>query len=318
MNVISGPSVGGRPATIPVRRRSVARREAIWGYVFISPWLIGFFAFSLGPLLSVLYFSLTKYSVLAPPVWVGFENYLQIFTGDPLFWTSLYNTVYYVVFAVPLEVVLAFVIALLLNGKIRGLPVYRTLFYIPVVVPSVASSVLWVWLLDPQLGILKFLLSLFGVSSPDWLQSEIWSKPAIVSLGVWYLGTYMIIYLAGLQGIPRHLYEAAAIDGASWWSKLWTVTIPMLTPTIFFNLLMGIINSFQVFAFAYIMTNGGPLNSTLFYVLYIYQHAFQYFEMGYATALSTILLLIVLAATLLVMRWSQSWVYYEGQTEKSP
>ena len=318
MNVISGQSVGGRPATIPVRRRSVARREAIWGYVFISPWLIGFFAFSLGPLLSVLYFSLTKYSVLAPPVWVGFENYLQIFTGDPLFWTSLYNTVYYVVFAVPLEVVLAFVIALLLNGKIRGLAVYRTLFYVPVVVPSVASSVLWVWLLDPQLGILKFLLSLVGVSSPDWLQSEIWSKPAIVSLGVWYLGTYMIIYLAGLQGIPRHLYEAAAIDGASWWSKLWTVTIPMLTPTIFFNLLMGIINSFQVFAFAYIMTNGGPLNSTLFYVLYIYQHAFQYFEMGYATALSTILLLIVLAATLLVMRWSQSWVYYEGQTEKSP
>lgn len=316
MSGVSGTSVRPGNAVIPRRHRSLRQREAIWGYLFIAPWLVGFFVFSAGPILSVLYLSLTTYSVLAPPVWTGFANYLKIFTADPLFWTSLYNTVYYVVLAVPLEVVLAFVLALLLNGKIRGLALYRTVFYLPVVVPSVASSVLWVWLLDPQLGILKFLLSLVGVGSPDWLQSEVWSKPAIVSLGVWYLGTYMIIYLAGLQGVPRHLYEAAAIDGATWWSKLWTVTIPMMTPTIFFNLLMGIINSFQVFTFAYIMTNGGPLNSTLFYVLYIYQHAFQYFEMGYATALSTILLLIVLGATLLVMRWSRSWVYYEGQTER--
>lgn len=316
MNGIPRTELEQRYAVIPGRRRSLQQQEAIWGYLFIAPWLVGFFAFSAGPILSMLYLSLTEYSVLAPPVWTGFTNYLKIFTADPLFWTSLYNTVYYVLLAVPLEVVIAFVIALMLNGKIRGLAAYRTLFYLPVVVPSVASSVLWVWLLDPQLGILKYLLSLVGLGSPDWLQSEIWSKPAIVSLGVWYLGTYMIIYLAGLQGVPRHLYEAAAIDGADWWSKLWVVTIPMMTPTIFFNLLMGIINSFQVFTFAYIMTNGGPLNSTLFYVLYIYQNAFQYFEMGYATALSTILLVVVLVATMLVMRWSQGWVYYEGQSEK--
>ena len=310
---------GERPSVATARpaRLSLAQREAIWGYVFISPWLFGFLIFSLIPIGAVIYLGFTEYSVFESPKWIGLRNYQKIFGGDPLFWTSLYNTVYYVLLAVPGQVVIGFLVALALNQKVRGLTFFRAAYYLPVLIPYVVSSILFVWILDPQVGVLRYALGLVGIPSPQWLQSEQWAKPAIVLLTIWHMGGYMLIYLAGLQGIPQHLYEAAEIDGAGPWSKLWNVTIPMLTPTIFFNLIIGIINSFQVFTLAYIMTKGGPLNSTLFYVLYIYRQAFEFFQMGYAAALATILFAVVLTVTVIVFRWSRSWVYYEGAVEST-
>jgi len=306
IGTVSLPARSGR------RRLSLRIRHWLWGYVFISPWLIGFLVFSAGPILAIFYLSFTEYSVFAPPQWLGLRNYAKLFTDDALFPTSLYNTAYYVALAVPGQMLVAFVAALLLNIRVRGLTVFRTVYYMPVLVPYVVSSVVFVWLMDPQVGILKYMLSVVGVVSPDFLHSEAWAKPAIAFLSFWGMGGTMLIFLAGLQGIPDHLYEVAEIDGAGALAKLRHVTIPLMTPTILFNLIMGIIGSFQVFTFAYIMTRGGPLNSTLFYVLYIYRHAFEFFRMGYAAALAAILFLCVLAVTVIIFRWSRSWVYYEG------
>ncbi|HBY97920.1 MAG TPA: ABC transporter permease [Chloroflexi bacterium] len=304
----------------PTRRPrplSLKSRQALWGYIFILPWLLGFLLFTAGPILAVFYLGFTEYSVFSPPSWVGLKNYSKIFADDPLFVTSLGNTLYYVALSVPGQIVLAFFVALLLNSRIRGLGIYRTIFYLPVIVPYVVTSVLFLWILDPQVGILKYFLSGVGLPSPQWFQSETWSKPGIVLLSLWYMGTYMLIFLAGLQGIPEHLYEAADLDGATARQKLFSITIPLMTPTIFFNLINGIINSFQVFTFAYIITKGGPLNSTLFYVLYIYRQAFEFFHMGYASALATILFVLVLGVTVLMFRWSRSWVFYEAGGDRA-
>jgi multiple sugar transport system permease protein len=305
-------SPGARPAAPGSARLSLATREAIWGYVFIAPWIVGFLAFSAFPILAVLYLGFTEYSIFESPKWIGLRNYTKILTDDRLFYTTLYNTTYYVLAAVPGQMLLGFGAALLLNQKVRWLVFWRSAFYLPVVVPYIVSSLVFVWLLEPQVGVLKYVLDAVGLPSPQWLQSEIWAKPAIVLLSLWHMGSYMLIFLAGLQGIPEHLYEAADLDGASPVHKLRHVTIPMLTPTILFNLVIGIINSFQVFTFAYVMTKGGPLNSTLFYVYYIYRRAFEFFEMGYAAALATILFLVVLAVTMVIFFWSKHWVYYEG------
>jgi multiple sugar transport system permease protein len=293
-------------------RLSIGQREALWGYLFVAPWIVGFLLFSAFPILAVLYLGFTEYSVFEAPRWVGLRNYAKIFGDDRLFWTTLYNTTYYVALAVPGQMLLGFAAALLLNRKIKGLVFWRSAFYLPVLVPYIVSSILFVWLLEPQAGVLKYALDRVGLASPQWLQSEVWAKPAIVLLSLWHMGSYMLIFLAGLQGVPEQLYEAAELDGAGPWRKLWNVTIPMLTPTILFNLVVGIINSFQVFTFAYVMTKGGPLNSTLFYVYYIYRRAFEFFEMGYASALATILFAVVLVLTLLIFGWSKRWVYYEG------
>lgn len=304
----------------PTRRPrplSLKSRQALWGYIFILPWLLGFLLFTAGPILAVFYLGFTEYSVFSPPSWVGLKNYSKIFADDPLFVTSLSNTLYYVALSVPGQIVLAFFVALLLNSRIRGLGIYRTIFYLPVIVPYVVTSVLFLWILDPQVGILKYFLSGVDLPSPQWFQSETWSKPGIVLLSLWYMGTYMLIFLAGLQGIPEHLYEAADLDGATARQKLFSITIPLMTPTIFFNLINGIINSFQVFTFAYIITKGGPLNSTLFYVLYIYRQAFEFFHMGYASALATILFVLVLGVTVLMFRWSRSWVFYEAGGDRA-
>lgn len=291
---------------------SLSTREAIWGYLFISPWLIGLIWFSLGPIGGVIYFSFNEYSVLESPHWVGLRNYQKIFGDDPLFWRSLGNTLFYVGLQVPALIVFGFALALLLNQKVRGIAVYRAAFYMPTIVPAVANAVVWVWLFNPQLSVLRLFLDPFGLPSPLWLQSEAWSKPALVIVGFWAtLGTSMMIFLAGLQSIPDQLYEAADIDGASSFAKLTNVTLPLMTPTIFFNLVMGIINSFQVFVYAFIMTKGGPLNSSLMYVQYIYQRAFEYFEMGYASALAFILFLLVLCLTALVFWSSRRWVTYD-------
>ena len=288
-------------------------KEAIWGYFFISPWIVGLIAFSAIPILSAIYYGFTRYDIFTPPVWIGLTNYRKMFTDDPLFWKSLYNTAYYVCISVPLRLLLAFSLAMLLNSRIRGMAVYRSLIYIPMVVPIVAAAILASWILHPRIGIMNYLLSFMKIPAIRWMVTERWSKPAIVLVSLWRIGETTIIFLAGLQGIPTQLYEAADIDGATPRVKLFRITIPMLTPVILFNLIIDIIHSFQVFAFALIMTKGGPLNSSLFFVLYIYQQSFNFFHMGYACGLATVLFLIVLGLTILVFRSSESWVYYEAE-----
>jgi multiple sugar transport system permease protein len=291
---------------------SQSRQMAVTGYLFIAPWLLGLIIFTLFPILAVFFLSFTHYGIFDTPTWVGLENYTRILTGDRLFRISLWNTLYYVGISVPLHVAIGFLLALGLNAKLRGETLYRTLFYVPSIVPQVAAVLLFVWLFQPQIGLINFFLDLVGVKGPNWLGRPEWAKPALIIMSMWGVGGGMIIYLAGLQSIPQHLYEAAEIDGANEWHQFWSVTVPMMTPTIFFNLVIGLIGSFQVFTTAYVATGGGPLNSTLFYVLYLYRKGFQDFQMGYASALAWILFLLILVLTLLVFRSAASWVYYES------
>lgn len=284
---------------------------SFWGYAMASPWIVGFLVFVLGPMVASAYFSLTEYSVLKPPVFVGLENYAKLFTDDRRYGAALYNTIYYTVFQVPLSIILSLTVAILLNQGLPGERIFRTIYYMPSVVSGVAMSMLWLWLFDPNLGLLNVVLGWFGLRGPLWLQDPHWSKPALILMSMWGIGGGMVIFLAGLQGVPKELYEAAMADGAGWLYTITRITIPLITPTIFFNLIMGIIGSFQVFTAAYIMTNGGPVNSTLFYVLYLYQTAFRFFEMGYASAMAWVLFFIVLVLTLAQFRLAGRWVYYE-------
>jgi multiple sugar transport system permease protein len=285
-----------------------------WGYGMASPWIIGFLVFTLGPMIASIYFSLTEYSVLQPAKFIGLANFTRMFTNDPRYLISITNTVYYTVLQVPLGIVVALTIAILLNQGLRGENLFRTAYYMPSVVSGVAVSMLWLWLFDPTLGLVNDLLGRIGITGPRWLQDPAWSKPALVLMSVFGIGGTMVIFLAGLQGISESLYEAAMVDGANWWQKTRHITIPMITPTIFFNMVMGFIGSFQVFTQAYVMTNGGPVNSTLFYVLYLYQNAFRFFKMGYASAMAWVLFFIVLALTLIQFRLAGRWVYYEAAT----
>jgi multiple sugar transport system permease protein len=286
------------------------RKEAMMGFLFISPWIIGFLLFTLGPFFTSFYLGFTTYSILQPGRWIGFDNYVRAFTVEPLFWKSLWNTAYYVLASVPLRIVLAFLLALLLNSKVRGLTMWRTLFYVPSITPIVATTVLWMYLLNPRFGLINYGLSMIGIDAVPWLTSPVWSKPALVLMSVWWVGGTMVIFLAGLQTIPGHLYEAAELDGASGWQRLLNITIPMVTPTIYFNLLINVINAFQVFVQAFIMTGGGPLNSTKFYMLYLYDNAFSFFKMGYASALAWVLFVIILLLTVLMVKTSDRWVFY--------
>lgn len=296
--------------------RSLRRREAVFGYLFAAPWLIGFFALTLGPMVASLVLSFTDYTLVAPPHPVGLRNYGQLFRGDPLFWTSIGNTIYYTVFTVPLSIVVSLLIALLLNQPIKGVRVFRTIFYLPAVTSSVAVVLLWGWLLNPNVGLVNRGLSLLGLPGPGWFSSETWSKPGLILLALWSVGQGMVVYLAGLQAVPQTLYEAAAIDGAGPIRRFRHITIPGISPTIFFTLILSIIASFQVFTPAFVLTQGGPLNSTLFYVLYMFQQGFQYLHMGYATAMAWVLLAIVLLITLVQFAFSGRWVYYEGEARR--
>jgi multiple sugar transport system permease protein len=235
-----------------------------------------------------------------------------MFTRDPLFWQSLKVTVSYTVVYVPLELAGGLVLALLMNQKLRFRGVFRTIYYLPSVLPGVAFVVLWMWILNPDLGLINTLLSYVGIDGPRWLADPQWALPALLMMSLWGLGRSMVIYLASLQGIPQHLYEAAAIDGANTWQAFWKITLPMLTPTVFFNLVLSVISTFQTFTSAFVATDGGPLDSTLFYVLYLFRQAFQFFNMGYASALAWVLFLIILVLTLLIVRSADRWVYYEG------
>ena len=287
------------------------RREALLFYLLISPWLINFLVLSLGPVISALYLSLTKYDIVNPPIFVGLANYEQLFAGDPLFLKSLQVTAIWVFAGVPLRLIVALIFAVLLNQKIFGIGFFRTVYYLPSVVSGVAVALLWIWVLQPQFGLLNYFLRMVGLTGPDWLSSPTWALPGFIVMSLWSTGATMIIFLAGLQGIPLDLYEAASMDGAGRIREFFAITIPMITPVILFNLVIQIINSFQVFTQAFIMTNGGPVNATLFYVLLLYRVAFQYNQMGYASAMAWILFLLILTLTLLVFRMAQRWVVYE-------
>lgn len=288
-------------------------REAIWGYVFVAPWVIGFLIFTLGPIIASVGLSFSEYGLFEPPKWIGLKNYIGLVTRDRLFLLSLYNTVYYTFFSVPLGIIAAFLLAMLLNVKLPGMNVYRTVFYLPAVTSGVAVSLLWIWLFNPQFGLINYILRLIGLPGPGWLVDPAWSKPAFILMSLWGVGGTAVIFLAGLQGVPVSLYEAALIDGANPWQKFRYVTVPMMTPVIFFNLVMGLIGSFQVFTSAYVMTGGAPQNSTLFYVLYLFRQGFRLLRMGYAAAMAWVLFLIVIVLTLIQFRLSDRWVYYEGE-----
>jgi multiple sugar transport system permease protein len=289
------------------------KKEAITFYVLISPWLIHFFLFALGPMLASLYFGFTKWDMLNPPQWIGLDNFKFALFEDPLFWKSLRITVTYAIFSVPLTLIFGLALAMLLNKAVRGVSIFRTLFYLPSQLSGVAVMILWMFIYNPQIGLLNTILSYFGIEGPGWIFDPNWSLPSLILMSLWEVGGGMIIWLAGLKGIPDSLYEAAELDGASPWRQFCNVTLPMLSPTIFFTLVMGIISALQKFGEAFVMTKGGPLNSTRLYNFHLYDYAFSRMEMGYASALAWLLFVIIMALTLIVFKSSASWVHYDGE-----
>ena len=299
-----------------LRTSRIARRNLFYGVLFASPWLLGIILFIAYPVVASLYYSFTEYSVLNPvKKFVGLSNYTTLILKDDVFRRSLYNSVYYAVLAIPLGVIVGVGMALMLNMKIKGQAVYRTIYFLPVLIPDVALAILTLWVFNAQFGIVNNLLwQLFRINGPGWLASPIWSKPTVILLSLWTVGQAVIIYLAGLQDVPQSLYDAAEVDGANALQKTWHVTIPMITPVIFFNLIMGMIGSLQYFTIAYVITGGDgrPGQSLFFYAMYLYRNAFHFFKMGTACAQAWILFIVVLVGTLLVFRTSARWVYYGG------
>ena len=271
----------------------VKRQHNLQGWLFVSPWLAGFFVFTLYPILASLYYSFCDYSVLRPPVYIGLTNYRDLW-NDEVFWIALGNTAIYALFALPLGTLMALTLALLLNTKVRGMTIYRTIFFVPSLVPMVALAVLWQWIFNGQYGVLNDLLAKVGVKGPNWLGDPAWAKWALIVLAVWGVGHAMVIYLAGLQDAPEELYEAAELDGAGWWSRTRNVTLPMLSPVILFNVIMGIIGTLQVFTVPYVISPAGsPARSIYFYSMYLFDNAFIYHKMGYACAMGWIMFLAI-------------------------
>ena len=299
----------------------IRRREARDGIVFILPWFLGLLIFILGPFVAGFYYSLTEYDSLLPANWLGVENYRRILFDDDRFWLTVYNTVWYVCAAVVPQVVLGLLLAVLLNQKARGITVFRTVFFMPSIVPIVASVSLFIFILHDRFGLLnETLYQVFGIVGPNWLTSPDWSKPSLVLWSLWGIGGGMIIYLAGLQGIPQTLYEAAAIDGAGALRCFWKITIPLISPTILFVVIMGIIGSFQIFTPVFLLGSAnyglaaaGPMDSLLFWVVYIYNQGFFYFRMGYASAIAWLLFMLLVVLTLIQFRLAGRWVYYEDE-----
>jgi multiple sugar transport system permease protein len=292
---------------------SYKNRQIFLAFLFISPWVIGFLIFGLYPMIMSFYYSLCRYDVLRIPQFIGLANYRDLIANDPYFWKSVWNTLFYTVLRVPLGIIGSLLFAVLVNNALRGIRIFRTIFFMPSIIAGVVLSVIWLWMLNPHYGLINSALLFFGVTGPLWLQSAEWSKPAMVLMSLWSVGGgRMIVFLAALQGIPQELYEVVDIDGGGWRKKFWHVTVPMMSPVIFLWMVLEVMFSFQVFTEAYVMTQGGPLNSTLFYNLYLYFKAFDDFEMGYASAMAWILLLITLIVTLIQFRIGRRWVYYEG------
>ena len=288
------------------------KKQALAGYLFASPWLFGFLVFMTYPLVASIYFSLCDYSVLQPPMYIGLQNYADLMK-DEVFWQSLSNTFIYAAMALPLGLVAALFLAMLLNAKVKGQAFFRTIFFLPALVPQVSLAMLWLWLLNGQYGVLNEGLSYVGIHGPDWLGSPAWSKPSMVLLSIWGVGNAMLIYLASLQDVPTHLLEAADLDGATAWHKTWHVTLPMISPVILFNLIMGIIGSIQVFSVPYIMFPGGtPERSAYFYTMYLYDNAFIYHHMGYACAMGWIMFLMIFGLTMIALKSTERHVHYQG------
>lgn len=304
-------------ATTSQRRRmsAAAKRDLRDGLLFTSPFILGVLFLWAGPMLYSLFLITQEWNMLKPPEFIGLGNFERM-VNDPLVSKSFWNTVYYTVFSVPLQLLIAFVLALMLNQKIRGIGFYRATFYVPAITPAVAFAIVWVQILNPEFGVLNEILSWVGIGPIKWLFDPVYAKPGLIIMSLWLVGPQMIIFLAGLQGVPKELMEAAEIDGANTWQRFKNVTWPFVSPITFFNTVIGIIGSFQVFTSVYIMTrgSGSPQQSTLFYVLYLYQNGFDFFKMGYAASLAWVLFLIILVFTAIQFYFANRWVYYEGST----
>lgn len=314
--VTATPKKPRRPRMTPS-----ARREARTLYLVISPWVIGLLVFTLGPLLYSLYISFTRWNILTPPTFIGLDNYVRMFTSDPDFWQAIKVTTIYAVTSVPLRLGVALLLAVILNQATRLVGFYRTAFYLPAVVASTAAAVIWQWLFNPRFGPINKALAFFGIDGPAWFNDPDWALWGLVIMSAWGVGGEMLIFFAGLKGIPDTLYEAAEVDGANRLQRFWHVTIPMLTPTIFFNLVLSIIGAFQTFDAAFVISTaragsiGSPAKSTLFVMLKLYQEAFSFLNMGYATAIAWVLFLIIFVITMIVNASSRRWVYSESALE---
>ncbi|MEZ4662287.1 MAG: sugar ABC transporter permease [Caldilineaceae bacterium] len=307
----------GLLSTIVGAKSQMEKNQALWGYFFLLPWLLGLIIFVIGPILASAYFSVQEYDVLSSPKFIGAENYVRAFTGDKQFWPSLERTLRYSLMVVPIGIVASLLLALLLNQGFKATSLFRTLFFLPSLTPIVALALVWTWLLHPRLGPINTALDLFlGIDGPGWLTDKLWALRSLAMMALWSTagGTTMLIFLAGLQGVPQELLEAAEIDGAGAVSRFWNVTLPMISPTLLFNLILGVIGALKVFTLAYVGTNGGPSYSTWFYALHIYNQAFAYFRMGYASALAWIFVIILMAFTYFQLQLSQRWVYYAGES----
>lgn len=302
---------------LPKNRLGLRGREALAGYLFLAPWIIGLLCFVAGPMIASGYLAFTRYDVVNTPEFVGMKNFQDIFTRDRLFWPSMLLTLRYAVIVVPLSLVGSLAAAMLLNQALKGTPIYRTLFFMPHLTPVAASAVLWAWMFNPDVGpINHFIRTGLNIeNAPGWFRDPQWAMTGLIIMAMWGAigGNTMLIFLAGLQGVPQELYEAAAIDGAGSWARFRNVTIPLLTPTIFFNLVLGIIGALRVFTAAFVATGGGPAYATWFYALHIYTRAFRYFEMGYASALAWIFFILMFIFTFIQFRSSRRWVYYAGE-----
>ncbi|MDR4315931.1 sugar ABC transporter permease [Niallia circulans] len=304
---------------IKTAKMTRARKNNVIGYLFISPWIIGFIGLMLGPMLFSFYASFTDYNITSKMNFIGLANYKQMFTVDDMFWTSLWNTLYYVLFSVPITTAGALLLAVLLNQKVKGMKIFRTIFYLPAVLSGVAVYFLWMQLLSPSTGMVNTMLSWIGIEGPAWLFDPKWTKPALILMKIWSVGGGMLLYLASLQGVSKNLYEAAEIDGANIFQKFFHITLPMVSPVIFFDLVTSTIGSFQIFQEAYVMSesgNGGPANSLLFYNLHMWNNAFKTFDMGYASGMAWILFVIIMILTVFQLKISKRWVHYEGGNDK--
>src|SRR5919206_1878598 len=299
---------------LPAKRSTLARREAIEGLLYISPFLLGFLIFTAYPMIASFYLSFTKYNILNPPAFIGLENYHEAFFQDEQFWSSLRRTGVFALLNVTLGVLGSLGAAMLLNQRFPGTTVFRTFFFLPSITPIIASALLWTWIFQPTLGLLNYLLGLIGIQGPAWLQSSSWAIPSLVIISLWGSvgGSRMIVFLAGLQAVPQEMYEAAEIDGAGAWSKFRHITLPLISPPMFFNVVLAIIGSLSVFSLAYIATGGGPNYATYFYVYHLFKSAFEFSRMGYAAAMAWLFFLIVLVLTVVQFRLSSRWVYYAG------
>jgi len=313
-NLVTAPKVSKarREGRSPIRRR-----EALEGLLYLSPWIIGFIVFVAGPLLASFYLSFTKYNVLRPPQFIGLQNFIYAFSKDELFLPSILRSFYYAAMLVPLGMLGSLLLAVLLNQKLALTSVWRTMYFLPTLTPLIAASLLWRWMLNPDVGLVNYLLAQVGIKGPGWLSSIEWAVPGLVLIGLWASvgGSRMIILLAGLQDVPKELLESAEIDGAGSWAKFWYVTLPMITPTVFFNLVLGIIFALRTFESAFIATNGGPARATWFISLHIYDRAFVSFDMGYASALAWVFFMVLFGLTYLQFRLSGRWVFYSGERQ---